>query len=31
MTRLSIILDVATGYEGDRPAVQVTFDPKALR
>jgi peptide methionine sulfoxide reductase msrA/msrB len=24
------ILDVATGYEGERPAVQVTFDPKVL-
>ncbi len=24
------ILDVATGYEGDRPAIQVTFDPKVL-
>jgi peptide methionine sulfoxide reductase msrA/msrB len=24
------VLDVATGYEGDRPAIQVTFDPKVL-
>jgi peptide methionine sulfoxide reductase msrA/msrB len=24
------ILDVEAGYEGDRPAVQVTFDPKVL-
>jgi peptide methionine sulfoxide reductase msrA/msrB len=28
--RTSGILDVSTGYEGDRPAVQVTFDPKVL-
>jgi peptide methionine sulfoxide reductase msrA/msrB len=29
-SRAAGILDVETGYEGDRPAVRVTFDPKVL-